>query len=92
MVLNEQTFTVAALAIMETLSETRGSEGPEGHLYMALMGAGYTLNDFQVVVRTLVDGGLVVRTAGPRLKLTVKGEVAAARCKVIRAQAKKGQN
>jgi len=49
----------AAMAIAETVREV--GEAPAGPLYAALMTSGWNLTQFDALVRTLVNAGLVER-------------------------------
>lgn len=56
------------LAVAETVREV--GSAPEGPIYAALQTKGATLQDFEAIVNTLSNAGLIARTPGNLLKWT----------------------
>ncbi len=76
-------LNVALCAILATLAET--TTAPEGHVYAALMGHGYTLEDFQAVMNIAAAGKLITRSSSHEITLTPFGRAMADRAAQVRA-------
>jgi len=66
---------IGVAALLSALRETN-EPTPQGLLYMALMGHGYSLDEFYKIVRILIKAGFAT-VDGSLIVLTDKGRLAA---------------
>ena len=70
--MNKTSFNVAAAGILAACAGAGRLGAPAGHMYAALMGNGYSLQDFEQIMGALVQSGHVVKH-GECYTLTAKG-------------------
>ena len=76
--MTKKQINIGLASILTTAAEV-GDDMPLGPAYMALMGNGYSLSDFQILTTILAEAKLAV-VAQTTLSLTVAGLDMAAKC------------